>query len=68
VVAFNDHRSYTASVPEVYIAAADASAFDTNVYFAFFEVFGILDVLECRAGFCDPQLMLRVCIDTDVGF
>ncbi len=49
-------------------APADSGALDANRHLTFLQTFSLLDVVETRLGFCNPQVVGWVCEDPNIGF
>lgn len=65
VVVGHDHRTDRARMPEMHVRAADAGAFDADDDMTWLEV--LLERLEGLVRVCDPEVVLGVGIDADVG-
>ena len=63
----DDHGANAACMPEMDVRAADTGAADADGDFAFFEIFPNFDGFEAGLRFANPQLVVGVCKDADVG-
>lgn len=68
VVALDNHGTNAAGVPKVNIGAADTSASDSNADLTRLEALARLDALRAGLGRSYPEVMVRVGVDSNVGF